>query len=216
MNQSNTQTKNKINYQKELDKLLSEIDINNKPSLLMHSCCAPCSSYCLVYLKNYFNITVLFYNPNIYPEEEYYKREEELKRLISELNKEYSCEIKFADCDYESERFYDMSKGMEKLKEGGERCFACYALRLKKTAEVAKEKAFDYFVTTLTISPLKNAEKLNEIGNILAKEYGVKYLPSDFKKKGGYLQSIELSKKYDLYRQNFCGCEYSYLESLSR
>lgn len=207
---------NKINYQRELDKILERIDKDNKPTLLMHSCCAPCSSYCLWYLKDYFKITVLFYNPNIYPEDEYYKREAELKRLIREMNEEYSCDIDMIDIDYESEKFYFMSKGMENLKEGGERCFACYGLRLKKTAEIAKEKDFDYFVTTLTISPLKNAAKLNEIGNVLADEYGVKFLPSDFKKKGGYLKSIELSKKYGLYRQNFCGCEYSYLESLER
>ena len=196
--------KNKINYQKELDKILEGLG-NRKPSLLVHSCCAPCSSYVLEYLTEYFDITVLYYNPNIYPDTEYYHRKEEQKRLISEIDKG----IKFFDCDFESGLFYEKVKGLENEKEGGKRCEVCFNLRLSKTACLAKENNFDYFVTTLSISPLKNAELLNNIGNELAKEYDVKYLPSDFKKKEGYKKSIELSKKYNLYRQDYCGCVYS-------
>ncbi len=194
--------KSKINYQKELDKILEGLD---NPSLLVHSCCAPCSSYVLEYLSDYFDITVLYYNPNIYPEEEYYHRKEEQKRLIKEMDKN----IKFLDCDFENELFYEKVKGLEKEKEGGKRCEVCFHLRLSKTASLAKENNFDYFVTTLSISPLKDAELLNKIGNELSKEYGVKYLPSDFKKKEGYKRSIELSKKYNLYRQDYCGCVFS-------
>ena len=194
----------KINYQKELDKILEGLK-DKKPSLLVHSCCAPCSSYVLEYLSDYFDITVLYYNPNIFPEEEYYKRKEEQKRLISEMDKG----VKFIDCDFESEVFYENIKGLENEKEGGKRCEVCFEIRLSKTAKLAKENNFDYFVTTLSISPLKNAEILNNIGNELSKEYGVKYLPSDFKKKEGYKRSIELSKEYNLYRQDYCGCVYS-------
>ena len=199
---------NKINYQKELDKLISDIKIQNiKPTLLVHSCCAPCSSYVLEYLNEFFDITVLYYNPNISPLEEYEYRKEEQKRLISE--KKWINSVKFLDCDYDNELFEKSVKGLENEPEGGRRCAVCFSLRLDKTAEIAKDLNFDYFVTTLSISPLKNAELLNQIGENLAKKHGVKYLPSDFKKKNGYKRSIELSKEFNLYRQNFCGCRFS-------
>lgn len=199
---------NKINYQLELDKLINKIEgENTTKSLLLHSCCAPCSSYVLSYLNRYFNITVFYYNPNITNQEEYLKRKQEQIRLISELpavNK-----ISILDADYNPEKFFEISKGLEDCREGGERCFKCYELRLKATAEAAKENDFDYFCTTLTISPLKNAQKINEIGHILGDEYGIPFLPSDFKKKEGFKKSIELSRIYNLYRQNYCGCIYS-------
>ena len=196
----------KINYQKQLDKIIGSLG-DEVPSLLLHSCCAPCSSYCIEYLSQYFYITVLYYNPNIYPETEYEKRKAEQKRLISEMETKYP--VRMLDCDFESERFDEMAKGLEDCRECGERCFKCYRLRLEKTAQEAGKNNFDYFTTTLTISPLKNAEKINEIGYSLANEYGVEWLPSDFKKKEGYKRSIELSKTYNLYRQNYCGCVYS-------
>ena len=188
-----------MNYQVELDKLIASLDY--KPKVLMHSCCAPCSSYCITYLKDYFDITILYYNPNIEPYEEYLKRKEEQKRLCEILG------VKIMDCDYDNAAFKQMVLGMEKEKEGGIRCFKCYELRLRKTASLAKN--FDYFATTLTVSPYKNSNKINEIGLKLQEEYGIKYLVSDFKKKDGYKKSIELSHKYNLYRQNFCGCIYS-------
>lgn len=196
----------KINYQKQLDKIIGSL-VDEVPSLLLHSCCAPCSSYCIEYLSQYFYITVLYYNPNIYPEAEYEKRKAEQKRLISEMETKYP--VIMLDCDFESERFYEMAKGLEDCRECGERCFKCYRLRLEKTVQEARINNFDYFTTTLTISPLKNAKKINEIGYSLANEYGVEWLPSDFKKKEGYKRSIELSKTYNLYRQNYCGCVYS-------
>lgn len=177
------------------------------PSLLLHSCCAPCSSYCIEYLSRYFNITVFYYNPNIYPEDEYEKRKAEQKRLINEMKTKYP--VKMLDCDFEKEKFYSAVRGLETAREGGERCFVCYRLRLEKTASKARKNNFDYFTTTLTISPLKNAQKINEIGEELSREYGVKFLPSDFKKKEGYKRSIELSREYNLYRQNYCGCIFS-------
>lgn len=199
---------NKINYQKELDKLISDIQTQNiKPTLLVHSCCAPCSSYVLEYLNEFFDITVLYYNPNISPSEEYEYRKEEQKRLIRE--KKWFNPVKFLDCDYDNELFESSVKGLEKEPEGGKRCPVCFHLRLDKTAEFANSLNFDYFVTTLSISPLKNAELINQIGEKLSKKYGVKYLPSDFKKKNGYKRSVELSKEFNLYRQNFCGCRFS-------
>ncbi len=195
---------NRINYQKELDKILLN---TNGQTLLLHSCCAPCSSYVLSYLNKYFKITVLYYNPNITDENEYEKRKAEQIRLISELPAENPIEI--IDCDYEPNKFFEIAKGLENCPEGGERCFKCYELRLEKAAEISKKHNFDWFCTTLSVSPLKNAQKINEIGNKLSKKYGVNFLPSDFKKKEGFKQSIELSKKYDLYRQNYCGCVYS-------
>lgn len=196
----------KINYQKQLDTIIENSE-DKVPSLLLHSCCAPCSSYCIEYLSQYFCITVLYYNPNIYPETEYEKRKSEQKRLIGEMKTKNP--VKFLDCDFESEKFYETVKGMEHCREGGERCFKCYRLRLEKTATAAAENDFDYFTTTLTISPLKNAQKINEIGKALSEEYGIQWLPSDFKKREGYKRSIELSKEYNLYRQNYCGCVFS-------
>lgn len=196
----------KVNYQKQLDKIIENLG-DKVPTLLLHSCCAPCSSYCIEYLSQHFEITVLYYNPNIYPEAEYEKRKAEQKRLINEMKTKYP--VKMLDCDFESEKFYAMAKGLENCRECGERCFKCYHLRLEKTAQEAKQNGFDYFTTTLTISPLKDAQKINEIGLELAKEYNAQWLPSDFKKKEGYKRSIELSKEYNLYRQDYCGCVYS-------
>ena len=197
-----------VNYQKELDKLLSDLEqTGEKKTLLLHSCCAPCSSYVLEYLSRYFYITVFYYNPNIYPPEEYDTRVKEQKRLVSQMP--VSLPVQVAEGAYEPELFFETVRGMEQLPEGGERCFRCYELRMRKAAEYAADHGFDYFTTTLTISPLKNAGKLNEIGLKLAEETGVPYLVSDFKKKNGYKRSIELSAKYELYRQNYCGCVYS-------
>ncbi|MBQ7109008.1 MAG: epoxyqueuosine reductase QueH [Clostridia bacterium] len=198
----------KINYQLLLDKITENIKEDNiTPKLLVHSCCAPCSSYVLEYLSEFFEITVLYYNPNISPIEEYEYRKAEQLRLIKE--KEWKNPIHFLDCDYENEKFEEVIKGLEKEKEGGARCEKCFSLRLEKTASLAKENNFDYFVTTLSVSPLKNAALLNNIGESLSKKYNIKYLPSDFKKREGYKRSIELSKEYNLYRQNYCGCIYS-------
>ena len=188
-----------MNYQLELEKIINNLD--GKKKLLLHSCCAPCSSYVITYLKDYFDITILYYNPNIEPIEEYNKRKEEQIRLCNIFN------IKVLDCDYDNVIFHKVVAGLENEKEGGNRCFKCYELRLRKTASLAKN--YDYFGTTLTVSPFKNSKKLNEIGLILEQEYGIKYLVSDFKKKEGYKQSIKLSKEYNLYRQDFCGCIYS-------
>lgn len=199
---------NKVNYQLELDRIIKDIEQKNiVPKLLLHSCCAPCSSYCLSYLAQYFDITIYYYNPNISPEEEYRKRVEEQKRLISELP--VKNKVSFVEGEYNPDVFFDMAKGMEKLPEGGERCFACYELRQREAAVYAKEHGYDFFTTTLSISPHKNAQKLNEIGLRFQEEYNIRYLVSDFKKKGGYQESIRLSKEYDLYRQNYCGCIYS-------
>lgn len=196
------------NYQKELDALIERFVHENKvPSLLLHSCCAPCSSYVLEYLTNYFEITIFYYNPNIYPQEEYSRRVQEQKNLIRALKTKYP--IKFVEGNYDSSRFYDAVKGFEDEKEGGERCSRCFELRLNEAAMLAKEHNFDYFTTTLSISPHKNAQLLNEIGEMIAEKYGIKYLNSDFKKKNGYKRSIELSKEYGLYRQDYCGCVFS-------
>lgn len=201
----------KRNYQREMEQLIGQHEKNGEvPTLLLHSCCAPCSSYVLEYLSNYFKITVFYYNPNIFPAAEFEKRIEEQRLLIGQLPVKYP--ITFVAGNYDSELFYAMAKGLETVPEGGERCFRCYELRLRKSAELAKEGNFDYFTTTLSISPLKNAQKLNEIGEALAEEYGVKYLNSDFKKKNGYKRSTELSKEYGLYRQDYCGCVYSMME----
>ena len=255
------------NYQKELDKMINRIsgktggwtadeDQIQPPRLFLHSCCAPCSSYVLEYLRAYFRITVFYYNPNISMQEEYRKRAAEQKRLIMAYNAEaerqeqagaysagtgrqeqtgvYSAEtkqreqtgvhnaeagetdaghrvypIEIVEGDYEPERFLEMAKGQEQCPEGGARCFDCYEMRLRKTAELALSGGYDYFTTTLSISPLKNAAKLNEIGEGLAGEYGLAYLNSDFKKRDGYKRSIELSKEYHLYRQTYCGCIFS-------
>lgn len=201
------------NYQKELDKKITELSKGNYvPRLLLHSCCAPCSSYVLEYLSEYFEITVFYYNPNIFPESEYAKRVKEQQELIRKMPTKHS--VSFIAGEYDPKRFYAMAEGKEEVKEGGIRCFGCYRLRLEETAKIAKQGNYDYFTTTLTISPLKNAEKLNEIGLELAEEFGIPYLVSDFKKKNGYKRSIELSNQYGLYRQNYCGCEFSQRKEL--
>ena len=198
------------NEQKNLDVLLSRLREEGRiPTLFLHACCAPCSSYVLEYLSKYFRITVFFYNPNIYPSEENRIRADELSRLICALPAENP--ITLMEGKYDPDVFYACTKGMETLPEGGERCFACYRLRLAEAAKIAKEKGFDYFASTLSLSPYKNAKMLNAIGRELAEEYGVSWLPNDFKKRNGHKRSIELSKEYDLYRQDYCGCVYSYL-----
>jgi len=199
---------NKRNYQKELDRLLEGIEKEGRtPRLFLHSCCAPCSSYVLEYLSRYFEITVFFYNPNISPSEEYEKRVEEIRRMIGEM--EFVHPVKLVEGEYDPQVFFQMAKGMEHIPEGGERCFGCYRLRMEEAARLAKEGNYDYFTTTLSISPLKNAQKINEIGEELAEIYQVSHLPSDFKKKNGYKRSIELSGEYELYRQDYCGCVFS-------
>jgi len=201
---------NKRNYQKELDEIINKECVGKKPTLLLHSCCAPCSSYCLEYLNQYFDITIIYYNPNISKEEEFRKRVDELKKLLKLNNMEN--QVKIVVPLYDNREFFDVVKGLENEPERGKRCYVCYELRLKRTALLAKEQGFDYFSTTLSISPYKNAEWLNEIGERLGEELGVKYLVSDFKKKNGYKRSIELSEEYDLYRQDYCGCIYSQIE----
>lgn len=212
------------NYSKELDEILCKPE-NKGKKLFLHSCCAPCSSYVLEYLRPFFQITVFYYNPNITEEPEYRHRVEEQKRLICEFNRGLEIEeasgsgdepgskdaypIHIIEGDYSRELFFERVRGLEDCPEGGARCFACYELRLWETALRAKEQEADYFTTTLTISPLKNAAKINEIGEQIAGETGVAFLPSDFKKKNGYKRSVELSKEYDLYRQDYCGCIYS-------
>lgn len=197
-----------VNYQKELEKLIDTLQKNEKvPRLFLHSCCAPCSSYVLEYLSRYFSITVFFYNPNISPREEYEKRVEEIKRLIGEMSFEHP--VTFVEGEYCPEKFFAMAKGLEDVPEGGERCFRCYRMRMEEAARLAREGGYDYFTTTLSISPLKNAAKINEIGQELAGIYQVSHLPSDFKKKNGYKRSIELSAQHNLYRQNYCGCVFS-------
>ena len=196
------------NYQRILDDELGRITENGHvPSLLLHSCCAPCSSYVLEYLSRYFTITVLYYNPNISPAEEFYLRAEEQRRLINEMPQHHP--ISLIVGEYTPERFNEIAKGHEDDPEGGERCFACYRLRLAQAARAAVEGGFDYFTTTLSISPLKNAAKLNEIGKELSEQYDIAYLYSDFKKKEGYKRSCQLSAEYGLYRQDYCGCIYS-------
>ena len=208
---------NKVNYQSELEKLIKQLPDRYR-RLFLHSCCAPCSSYCLEYLRKYFDVTVFYYNPNISFGEEYRHRVEELKRLVEELNEDAAGgnPIELEEGPYEPERFFEAVKGMEDCPEGGERCFVCYELRLREAAKRAAEGGYDFFTTTLTISPLKNAQKLNEIGQRLGEEYGVACLPSDFKKKGGYQRSIELSREHELYRQDYCGCVFSKRERDSR
>ena len=210
---------NKRNYQKELDKVLE--GLITRPSLLLHSCCAPCSSYVLTYLCRYFGITLLYYNPNICPADEYERRVAEQERLINALNKDlkrddFEPDIRLVRGRYDPAEFFDAVKGYEHLREGGERCFKCYELRMREAALLAREGKFDYFTTTLSISPLKNAGKINEIGEKLEREYKVKHLPSDFKKRDGYRTSCELSRKYELYRQDYCGCVYSRQEREER
>lgn len=196
---------NTRNYQKELDEIIA--GLKQPPTLLLHACCAPCSSYVLEYLSKHFLITLFFYNPNITIPEEYRRRLEEVKRLVSLLPVQNP--VRLIEGEYNPQEFLVLAEGLEQEREGGSRCASCYELRLSKTAQLASEMGFDYFTTTLSISPYKNAAKLNEIGERLAATYGVKHLPSDFKKRGGYKRSVELSAQYGLYRQNFCGCIYS-------
>ena len=199
---------NKINYQKELEKELERVLASGRtPRLLLHSCCAPCSSYVLEYLSAFFQITVFYFNPNISPREEYEKRVQEQQRLIGEMK--LPRPVSFLEGAYHPEDFFAMAKGMEELPEKGERCYHCYRLRLRETAQTAAQNGFDYFCTTLSISPMKNARWINEIGRELEQEYQVKWLSSDFKKKEGYKRSIALSQEYGLYRQNYCGCVFS-------
>ncbi|MGN1372608.1 MAG: epoxyqueuosine reductase QueH [Candidatus Coproplasma sp.] len=193
---------NKINYDREQKKIIDGLN-GKKPKLLLHACCAPCSSACLERLKDYFSITVFFYNPNI-EDEEYLKRKGELIRFIEETGW-----AEIADCEHDTTSYYAAVKGLELCKEGGERCERCFALRLNRTAIEAERLGFDYFTTTLTISPLKDEQLINSIGYGLENKYSVKWLPSDFKKQNGYLRSIKLSEQYSLYRQNYCGCIYS-------
>jgi len=221
----------KKNYQKELEKIIASLETPKK--VFLHSCCAPCSSYCMEYLRQYFDVTVFYYNPNIMNEEEYRKRVAEQRRLIENYNQ--ACEgrvnagtdmdgvkvdvsaqemitlrkISFVEGSYDVDRYLETIKGLEDCKEGGSRCGRCFELRLRETARVAKEMGMDYFTTTLTISPLKNAGLINQLGNQIGEEMGVAFLPSDFKKNNGYLRSIELSKEYNLYRQDYCGCDFS-------
>ena len=191
----------KRNLQKELEDIIKKEEaLGNRTRLLLHACCGPCSSYCMEYLEKHFDLTVFFYNPNIDDTKEYKLRVEEAKRLIEEMD--FTSEVKFIEGDYE--------------KEGGKRCDICFELRLHEAAKAASDYGFDYFTTSLTISPMKNAEKLCEIGEEVAKEYNVKYLPSDFKKKNGYKRSVDLSKEHELYRQDYCGCSFSKRESIER
>lgn len=182
-------------------------NIGKKKRILLHSCCAPCSSHVISYLTNYFDITVFYYNPNISPKSEYDKRKEEQIRLIKEISKTNKLDI--IDCDYDNDIYEDRIKGYENEPERGSRCTICFDLRLSKTAEMAKKLNYDYFCSTLTVSPYKNSKLINEIGFSLGQKYGVTWLYSDFKKENGYKHSIELSHKYNLYRQDYCGCKYS-------
>ncbi|MDD2413929.1 MAG: epoxyqueuosine reductase QueH [Eubacteriaceae bacterium] len=199
----------KVNYQKELEAITGKLEGSGKrPRVMLHSCCGPCSSYVLTYLTAWFDLTVFFYNPNIYPESEYIKRRDEQIRLIACLN-DAGLAIDFLRGDAPHDHFLEIAKGFETARERGKRCHRCYAFRLHKTAEMAKVQHCDYFATTLTVSPHKDAQVINPIGKAIGMETGVSYLPSDFKKKNGYLKSIELSKRYHLYRQNYCGCEFA-------
>ena len=190
--------------------ILEEQKRGNIPHILLHSCCAPCSTHCIKTLTPFFHITILYYNPNIEPREEYEKRKQEEIRFINEFPHEHTLDI--VDTDYDNTLYHARVKGLEKCPEGGERCFACYTLRLSKTAQLAKKLGYDYFGTTLTISPLKDSQILNQIGKSLEKEYEVPFLYSDFKKKNGYYESIQMAKEYGLYRQDYCGCVYSKIE----
>ena len=197
----------KVNYQVELESIIKEISKDReKPKLLIHSCCGPCSSYVLDYLNNYFDISIFYYNPNIFPEKEFVYRSKEQEELINKMG----LDIKFIGREHRSQEFYETVIGYENEPEKGSRCSLCFKLRLEETAKYALENSYDYFTTTLSISPHKDAQLLNRIGKELEKVYGIKYLYSDFKKKDGYRKSVDLSKKYNMYRQEYCGCEFSY------
>lgn len=199
----------KINYELEMQKILEKLDKENKPKLLLHSCCAPCCSTVIEFLKEYFDITIFYYNPNITEQEEYEKRYHEMLGYIDARH--YSINVEEGRYN-PKEDFFEKVKGLEDRREGGERCYKCYHLRMEETAKQAKEEGFDYFTTALSISPMKNSTWINEIGEALEKEYGVKYLYGDFKKKGRYVESIKISKDYNLYRQDYCGCIFSKIE----
>lgn len=195
----------KDNYSVKCENILNNLD--SKKKLLLHSCCGPCSSYVISYLTNYFDITILYYNPNIYPYDEYLKRKQEQIKLINEIDCSNNLDI--MDCDYDNDLYEKCIIGLENEPERGNRCMVCYNLRMEKTAKMAKEYNYDYFCTTLSVSPYKNSEWINKIGEKLQNKYNINWLYSDFKKKDGYKQSILLSKKYNLYRQDYCGCIYS-------
>lgn len=196
------------NYAKELERLIQKLQQEGKvPRLLLHACCAPCSSAVLEYLSQYFAITLLYYNPNIAPLEEYQKREAELRRLISQMK--FTHPVELLPCQYDGQAFVQAARGLEGEPEGGKRCEACFRLRLRYAAQEAARLRFDYYTTTLSISPMKNAPLLNQLGEEIGREFGVAHLPSDFKKKDGYKRSVQLSKEYDLYRQDYCGCAFS-------
>jgi len=197
----------KTNYNVLMKDIIAKIEEGRVPSILLHSCCGPCSTEVIARLTKYFDITILYYNPNIEPKAEYEKRKQEQIRFINEfkpINK-----LEYMDCDYDNDAFLKMAQGLETEPEGGTRCHRCYELRLMKTAQLGKENNFDYFGTTLTVSPYKNSEVINQLGENIANKLGIKYLYSDFKKEDGYKKSIEYSKQYKLYRQNFCGCHFS-------
>ncbi len=196
------------NYAKELERLIQKLQQEGKvPRLLLHACCAPCSSAVLEYLSQYFAITLLYYNPNIAPLEEYQKREAELRRLVSQMK--FTHPVELLPCQYDGQAFVQAARGLEGEPEGGKRCEACFRLRLRYAAQEAARLRFDYYTTTLSISPMKNAPLLNQLGEEIGREFGVAHLPSDFKKKDGYKRSVQLSKEYDLYRQDYCGCAFS-------
>ena len=197
----------KKNYSDLCEDIISSLIERKK--LLLHSCCGPCSSYVISYLSNYFDITILYYNPNIFPQEEYLKRKEEQIKVINELNRDLNTNVTIIDCDYDNNIYNSKIKGLENEPERGSRCRICYQIRMEKTVKIAKDNHYDYFCTTLSVSPYKNATWINEIGEKLSSKYNIKWLYSDFKKKDGYKKSIELSKKYNLYRQDYCGCIYS-------
>lgn len=202
----------KMNYQKMLDEIIGQIEEKGEtPSLLLHSCCGPCSSYVLEYLTRYFDVTLLYFNPNIHPESEYLHRLETQKKIIELLPVKHK--VKLLEGDYNPNAFFEIAEGLENEPEGGARCEKCFLLRMNETARLAKENNFDYFTTTLSVSPHKNADVLHFIGVFESNMHGVKYLPADFKKREGYKRSIELSKQYGLYRQNYCGCIYSLNEA---
>ena len=205
----------KHNYQVDLDRIIRRLEKSGEvPTLLLHACCAPCSSYTIEYLSQYFKITLFCYNPNIAPAEEYQHRVNEIKRFVAEFKTKYP--VSLVEGEYDPKKFYDVARGLEHEPEGGKRCRKCFELRLAESAKLAKELNCDYFTTTLTISPMKDAQVLNEVVQEQCDIYGIKRLPSDFKKKGGYKRSIQLSHDYNLYRQNFCGCVYSMREAEER
>ncbi len=204
----------KINYQKELEKILATVDKNKKPSLLLHACCGPCSSYVIEYLASFFDITIFYYNPNIYPSEEYFRRLDELKNFLPRFPAAVDNNIKIVEANYNPQEFYDAvdvanNPDLKTEPERGERCRRCYEFRLKKSFDYAVQNGFDFFTTTLSISPYKDAEKINTIGYTFVSTDKTNYLPADFKKKSGFLRSTQISKEYGLYRQDYCGCVFS-------